>query len=255
MKRHAFSFSDLIQDCRVEENTYCLQSKQGQKDLGLKIVVPSALFNSFPYNCSAYDFLQYLRKEIFQYGVIEFPGLPLNKQNYTVVMRAPKEHTYSSNPYLTEGCQSPHQDTPPYPTAFWLGAHRRYFATWLMTDLAMERFYSENARVPSNTVEALHRELVPESLQNNTAVLVNHTPGLILIDNSDRHWLYHAKTCKFDVVAEEPDYQSDSPMYSFNEIGLLHYIDSLDTRRGQDDRNQQELLQVKQFMENEGLLP
>ena len=111
--RKTFTFKDFIQACRIEENTYQLQHKNGTKQLGAKIIVPKELLGTYPYNASAYDFLQFFRQEIYEYGIIEIPGLPLNLSNYTVAMRAPEEHQYSSNPYLSEHCQSPHQDTPP----------------------------------------------------------------------------------------------------------------------------------------------
>ena len=40
-------------------------------------------------------------------------------------------------------------------------------------------------------------------------------------------------------------------MYSCNEIGLLNYIEALDSRRGSDDRDWQELEQVRAFMTRE----
>ena len=114
--------------------------------------------------------LQQLRKEIFEWGIIEFPGLPLNPTNYTLAQRAPQQHAYSSNPYLTDFCQRPHQDTPPYPTAFWLAAPRRYFATWVMGHTMAERFYQLQGQQPQLSVDALHEQWVARSLEEGSGL-------------------------------------------------------------------------------------
>lgn len=253
MTKRSFSFNDLSKKCEVHEGCFQLNSSAGLKKLGARVIVPEVLFETFPFNSSAYSFLQELRGEIFEYGLIEFPNLPVNKINHTVAMRSPKEHSYSSNPYLTEPCQSPHQDTPPYPTAFWLNEVRRYFATWIMTDIAVEDFYQFSRANSNMNIEEIHRQLVPQSLQQQTGLLLNHQPGLLLIDNSARHSLYHAKTCKFDAVLANPGYDSDTPMYTFNEVGLLNYMDELDSRRGQGFRDSDEVERVREFMQREKL--
>ena len=74
MYRPAFSFDDIAAECTVTTGCYRLDGRL----LGLRIAVPEALHGCHPFNASAYDFLQQLRKEIFKWGIIEFPGLPLN---------------------------------------------------------------------------------------------------------------------------------------------------------------------------------
>ena len=129
MRRKLFTLSDIEAECRVET---CCHSLDGRAIVAV-VRVPSALHNRYPYNATADRFLQQLRQSIFEFGTIEFPRLPVNKSNYTVAMRHPHQHGNSDNPYLTRFCQDPHQDTPPYPTAFWLGAPRRYSATRVMS--------------------------------------------------------------------------------------------------------------------------
>ncbi len=246
--RKKFTFKDFIHTCEIEENTYQLKHRNGTRQLGAKITVPKELLSTHPYNVSAYDFLQFFRQEIHEYGIIEFPELPLNLSNYTVAMRAPEEHKYSANPYLSESCQSPHQDTPPYPTAFWLGKERLFSATWVMSDLAAEQFFEEQHKSPQQNIEMVHRAIVPKTLNEQTALLLNHNPGLLLIDNSSHHQLYHAKTCRFENRKAMPNQQQDTPMYSFNEVGLMHYIDTLDEQRGTEHRDDEERAWVRQFM-------
>lgn len=246
--RRIFSFGDFIQECELLEGTIELKSSRGLAKLGAKVVVPDALMDQFPFNTSAYDFLQFFREEIFQYGIIEFPNLPVNLSNYTVAMRAPEEHQYSANPYLTESCQTPHQDTPPYPTAFWLGQERMLSATWVMTDLGAERFFEVSQANRGLSVEEVHQRVVPKTLNEKSAVLLNHTPGLLLIDNSQHHQLYHAKTCRFENRKGLLGAPTDNPMYTFNEVGLLQYIDSLDEQRGRQHRNSQEVGWVRAAM-------
>ena len=250
MSRVNFTFQDLAREGELQTGIYQLDGKP----LGAKLIVPHELFSQPPYNGSAYDFLQQLRSSIFDYGLIEIPDLPLNKQNHTLAQRAPQQHAYSSNTYMTDFCQSPHQDTPPYPTAFWLPTERQFFATWVMSLQGVERFYSDRQAHAGLSIEEIHQRLVPESLANQTGLLLNQSPGLLLIDNSDRQSLYHARTCNFSAQAAQPDFNSDNPMYAFNEVGLLNYIDTLDSRRGQEDRNPVEVERVRQFLQQEGLL-
>ncbi len=249
MARIPFSYQDLAADCEIHTGHYTLDGRQ----LGARVVVPTELMGQYPYNSSAYGFLQQLRQAIFDYGLIEFPGLPLNPQNHTLAQRAPQQHSYSSNPYMTDFCQSPHQDTPPYPTAFWLDAPRRFFATWVMSTAGAEHFYQQQALQPQLEIEALHRQLLPASLAQGSGLLLNQSPGLLLIDNSQHQQLYHARTCNFAAQAAEPDFASDSPMYAFNEVGLLNYIDLLDSRRGPEHRVGAEMAVVRAFMDAERL--
>lgn len=253
MRRTPFTFTDLAQECRIDTGIYSLHGMHDARKTGARIFVPRELVNRYPYNASAYAFLQELRAAIFEFGTIEFPDLPLNKNNHTIAMRAPREHTYSSNPYLTGECQHLHQDTPPYPTAFWLGAERRYFGTWIVSLPGLQRYAEFTQEHTGMAMNDVHRVLVGESIANGTGILLNCTPGLLLIDNSEHQRLYHARTCRFDAVEQNPDYTSDAAMYAFNEIGLLNYIDTLDERRGEHDRDVQEMAEVATFMSKERL--
>jgi len=253
MARVAFELADLLSECRVQEGCYRLDGRA----LGLKVFVPKALQHQYPFNASAYAFLQQLRAAIWEYGTIEFPDLPLNKINHTLCQRAPKQHRYSANPYMTGSCQHLHQDTPPLPTAFWLGQVRRYYATWVTSVEGAQRYFEyldaaltggAQTAFDGEQLEGVHRLLVPESLANGSGVLLNQQPGLLLIDNSSQHQLYHARTCQFSAVARDPDYLGDTPLYAYNERGLLNYIDQLDSRRGTADRCVKELQQVKVFL-------
>jgi hypothetical protein len=249
MHRKAFEFSDIAQECQLEQHCYTLDNKR----LGLKITVPPELYQQHPFNASAYAFLQYLRPQIAEFGIIEFAHLPLNKTNYTLAQRAPKEHLYSSNNYLTDLCQQPHQDTPPYPTAFWLDAPRQYFATWVMSRTGVNTFIEFQRKNPQLSIEEIHQQLVPASLARQTGILLNQTPGLLLIDNSEQQSLYHARTCNFEAINKTPSYPSDNPMYAFNEVGLLNYIDILDSQRGNEYKDVHDLEDVKTFLAQERL--
>ncbi len=195
--------------------------------------------------------MQFLRHDIQQYGFIELPNLTLNKSNYTLAQRSPQEHGYSSNHYLTDFCQQPHQDTPPYPTAFWLEKERSYFFTWLISFKGMTHFFDYQQQHPNLSIQAIHQHLVPLSLNEGWGLIVNKQPGLILIDNSHHSKLYHARSCNFQAMRITPNFTSDTPMYAFNEIGLLNYIDQLDSRRGTLHRNQKEKEDVAAFMQQE----
>lgn len=259
MARVAFELTDLLSECQVQESCYRLDGRA----LGLKIFVPQALQNQYPFNASAYAFLQQLRTAIWEYGTIEFPDLPVNKINHTLCQRAPKQHRYSTNPYMTGSCQHLHQDTPPYPTAFWLGHSRHYYATWVTSVQGEDRYFdyldkalAEGAQTAfdGEQLDEVHRFLVAESLANGSGLLLNQQPGLLLINNSQRHRLYHARTCQFAAVSRNPDYLSDTPMYAYNEQGLLNYIDQLDSRRGSEDRCSEDLQQVKAYLAAEARL-
>lgn len=257
MGRVAFELADILSECRVEEACHHLDGQA----LGLKIWVPPELQQQYPFNASAYAFLQQLRKAIWEYGTVEFPNLALNKLNHTLCQRAPKQHGYSTNPYMTGSCQPLHQDTPPFPTAFWLGEPRRYFATWVTSQQGMLRYLEYlNAAASDSSLanvgegfdgeqlDEVHRVLVAESLANGTGLLLNKQSGLLLIDNSHHRQLYHARTCQFSAVSQDPHYDSDAPMYAYNEQGLQHYIDQLDSRRGTANRCAEDLQQVKDFL-------
>ncbi|NRA40818.1 MAG: hypothetical protein HRU21_00780 [Pseudomonadales bacterium] len=246
--RKPFSLQDIVAECEVEEGHYQIDGKS----LGLKICVPEALYTHFPFQQSAYDFLQFLRSSIFDYGIVEFPNLPLNPLNYTLAQRDPSEHNYSQNPFLTGRCQSPHQDTPPYPTAFWLDGLRQYSATWVMSQ-SMQQHYQQLQSATQASDNALHQRLVQQSLAQGQAILVNHTPGLLLIDNSSAQNLYHARTTKLDHLDNFCKLRHDSPLYAFNEIGLMHYIDQLDERRGQQHRDSTLSAEILTFMRRESL--
>jgi hypothetical protein len=247
LARQSFTLGDIASECQLVEATHTLDNRT----LGLRINVPAALYKQYPYNASAYAWLQELRESIFEYGIIELPDLPLNRCNHTVAMRHPAEHQYSDNPYLNSFFQSPHQDTPPYPTAFWLGAKRHFAATWVMSVKGLEAFQRLQNAKPACKLETIHRELVPQLLQQQQSLLLNTRPGLLLLDNSESHALYHARTCLFDAVAANPDTLTDTPSYAYNEVGLLHHIDQLDSRRGDTDRDESDLNAVKTFLERE----
>ena len=154
-RRVPFTFSDISGECEVE--TDCFRVDDGrERRLGARVRVPRELRDRYPYNGSAYGFLQELRSVIFELGIVVFPDLPVNRTNHTLAQRAPNEHSYSQNPYLTDRCQSPHQDTPPYPTAFWLDAPRRFFATWVLSSTATEAFYRFQQTHPALDVEDVH---------------------------------------------------------------------------------------------------
>lgn len=245
--RQRFSFFDLEQECQIHTATHQLDGRA----LGLEIVVAPEQQARFPFNANAYDFLQFLRPQIREYGIVEFPGLAVNKSNYTLEQKAPKQHDNNPNPYMRHICQQPHQDTPPYPTAFWLGAARRFFATWIISQQGLQHFAQASRR--ESDIVKLHQNLVPQSLEQGFGLLVNQKPGLILIDNSDAHQLYHARSCNFAAIAAQPNYPGDTPMYAFNEIGLLNYLDSLDIYRGKGDLDPALSQAVADFMQQERL--
>jgi hypothetical protein len=251
MPRKTFTFADLARECRIETGCYALHGLSNPRRTGARIFVPDALQQRYPYNASAYVFLQELREAIFEHGTIEFPGLPLNRTNHTIAMRAPREHGYSSNPYLTGECQHLHQDTPPYPTAFWLDEERYFFATWLVSLPGLQRYTQFISEHPGMAMNNVHRILVQESLSLGTGIVINHSPGLLLIDNSEKQQLYHGRTCRFDAIEKNPHYTQDAPMYAFNEIGLLNYIDTMDERRGMQDRDEQDKTEVENFISEE----
>ncbi|MCB1615412.1 MAG: hypothetical protein KDI30_05300 [Pseudomonadales bacterium] len=252
MKRpHSFLFSDIAKECPIITQPYRLDDNRGERRLGLRIIVPEALQSTYPYNASAYQFLQQLRSEILHYGLIEFPDLPVNYSNHTLAQKAPWQHSYSRNPYLTDFCQCPHQDTPPYPTAFWLDKPRRFFSTWVISSDFAEYFYAVRQANPDHTIEQLHRLLVQKSLDCHQGLLLNRKPGLLLIDNSHHQRLFHARTCNFQQILHKKPDDTDTAMYAFNEIGLLHHIDNLDSRRGEAWRDKEEEQQVRLFIKTE----
>lgn len=244
MKRKPFTWQDIERECSV----YYQPFRVG-KNLGAKIIVPAALYDCYPYNASAYHFLQTLRHEIRELKLIHFPDLPLNKTNYTLAQGAPQQHAYSTNPFMTDWYQLPHQDTPPYPTAFGLEEQRRYFATWVMSQLMMQKFYDQQ-HASKASLEDLHRQLVAESIANGEGMLVNQNPGLLIIDNSPENGIYHARTANFAAIDKEPQFQKDAFMYAFNEIGLLHYMEQLDSRRGTAWRDENDKQQVLHYFQH-----
>lgn len=248
--RVPFTFNDIAGECEVE--TECFRIDDGRERwLGARVRIPAELRDRYPYNGSAYGFLQELRSVIFELGLVVFPDLPVNRTNHTLAQRAPNEHAYSRNPYLTGRCQSPHQDTPPYPTAFWLDQRRMFFATWVVSSKAAQSFYRFQQAHPGLSVEDIHRRLVPESIAEHTGLILNQDPGLLLIDNSEHCALYHARTCQFEAVEAAGHELRDTPMYAFNEVGLLEHLHSLDERRGTADLSDEDLANVKRFLRDE----
>ena len=252
-----FTFNDLAADCKIEQHCYDLNNRNGVKKLGLRIHVPPALFDCHPYSASAYTFMQQLRELIFEFGIVEFPNLPVNKSNYTLAQRAPEQHLYSDNTYLTDHCQLPHQDIPPYPSGFWLEKPRQFSATWIMSDIAAQQFNDFSKSNSSITINEMHKQFIAQSMETKQSVLRNREPGLLLLDNSPRQSLFHARTCIFEAwekMTRNNDTEiADSPMYAFNEPGLLQHIDFLDSRRGMEFRNQREQESVRQFIAKEQL--
>lgn len=245
----SFTWQDICAEVEVIEGPHQLDGKA----LGATVDVPLALQSQFPYNVSAYQWMQQLREQILQYGTIEFPNLPVNKSNYTLAQRAPQQHGYSNNHYLTDLYQQPHQDTPPYPTAFWLPQERQYSATWVVSTAMKNQFYELAAQYDT---ASLHKYLVQQSLEQKTGLLLNHKPGLLLIDNSNSCSLFHARTSQVVRLAEALDAGhtiTDTPMYAFNEPGLLHYLHQLDSRRGTEHLNEQEQQAVAVFLQQERL--
>ncbi len=112
-------------------------------------------------------------------------------------------------------------------------------------------FYDYQNKKPQLTIEEIHQHLVPLSLTNNQGFIANQNPGLILIDNSQQHCLYHARTCNFAAIKNNPNFTTDTPMYAFNEVGLLNYLHTLDSRRGNNDINFDQMKAVEAFMQQE----
>ena len=247
MLRKKFSLEDITRQSKVSEGHYDIDGRK----IGLRIEIPKPLHDQFPFKQNAYDFLQFLREPIFEYGLIEIPDLAVNLCNYTLAQKDPSEHHYSQNPYLTGRCQAPHQDTPPYPTAFWLGEARQYSATWVMSESFCQQFYQFQASHRQLSLDQIHQALVARSIENKQALLLNQEPGLLLIDNSHHQNLYHARTTKLDHFDNFCKLRQDSPMYAFNEVGLLNYIDQLDEQRGQENRCEQNKEAVSAFMQQE----
>ena len=248
--RVPFTLQDLLAECASEVGVHRLDDT-GPRALGLRVHVPVPLQQRYPYNATAYAFLQQLRAPIREHGLVEFPGLPLNPTNHTLAQRAPWEHGYSQNPFLTGWCQQPHQDTPPLPTAFWLGSARRFFATWVVSRSGVARFQEAAHKRPGASVEQQHAELVPASQQAGWGTLINHEPGLVLLDNSDACALYHARTARPDAAAGHGALSPDAPSLAFNELGLLQHIDSLDERRGPEQRCARDRAEVVTFLRAE----
>jgi hypothetical protein len=248
--RVPFTLQDLLAECAHDVGAHRLDN-EGPRQLGLRLHVPAALRQRYPYNASAYAFLQQLRAPIREHGLIELPGLPVNLTNHTLAQRAPWEHGYSHNPYLTGWCQHLHQDTPPYPTAFWLGAERRHFATWVVSCVGLRHLEDARRADPSASLEQLHGGLVPASQRDGWGTLVNHQAGLVLLDNSDACALYHARTSRPGVERAAASAEPDAPSYAFNEVGLLQHIDSLDERRGPAHRCPTDRAEVVAFLRGE----
>lgn len=242
--RKAFSWQDIERECAIELDGFSLDKK-----IGARIHVPEALYNCYPYNATVYHFLQTLRDEIRDLGILHFPHLPFNKTNYTLAQGAPQQHRYSTNPYMTDWCQLPHQDTPPYPTAFGLEEERKYFATWILSKSLLAEFF-ELQRSEKLSLTDLHKVLVSKGIKEGSGLLLNQTPGLSIIDNTPENGIYHARTCNFAAIENNPDFETDELMYAFNEIGLLYYIDQLDSRRGPQWRDEAERQDVAFYFQN-----
>ena len=88
MPQAALDWGQIERDCRLECGVFTLDGRP----LGLRIEVPPHLQQQAPYNSNAYAFLQGLRTQIRQHGVLVLPDLPLNPCNYTLAQRSPHEH-------------------------------------------------------------------------------------------------------------------------------------------------------------------
>jgi len=243
MLNKAFTWQDIERECLIEVGCYHLDNRA----LGARISVPEEFFGSFP-EVSVYQLLRSLRPQIAEFGILHFPHVPINKTNYTLAQAAPWQHSYSNNPFMTGWCQAPHQDTPPFPTAFGLQKKRRFFATWVIS-LQGLRDFQRLERESQADMEQLHRILVPQSLESGTGILINQEPGLTIIDNSSSNKLYHARTCNFEAITGNFESQTDSYMYAFNEVGLLHYMDELDSQRGTAWRDEEDRRAVEEYIQ------
>lgn len=247
ISRTRFTINDIFALTKPTEGCYQLDAKT----LGLRLDcqgIDDALLKR-----PVYDFLLYLRQDIFKYGVIELQNLDFNLCNYTLGQGAPIEHQGNPNPYMTAHCQDLHQDTPPYPTAFGLKAPRQFYATWLTNEAQMQEFYQQKAS-SQETLEQLHQRLVPTSLENQSGFLINQKPGLTIIDNSQANKLYHARTANFKAIEQAGNFSQDSKMYAFNEVGLLQHLRQLDIYRGNEHINLEEIERVKQLVQQENLI-
>lgn len=246
-----FTFEDIARECRVEYGAHGLTANGGGR-IGARVFVPEELRATPLYSSSAYTFMQQLRAAIFEHGLIEFPELPVNRRNHTLAQRAPAQHAYSANPFLTGLCQRLHQDTPPFPTAFWLDGPRRASATWVATARAAAEFSEAARHVPDHELPALHARWVPKLIGEGRATLVNRTPGLLLLDNSDATRLYHARTNVVDGEHQAQPAPTDATLYAFNEPGLLQRM-QLDERRGTEHFCEAERGRIAAFVARERL--
>ena len=99
---------------------------------------------------------------------------------------------------------------------------------------------------------ALHAQWVPQLLGEGRATLVNRTPGLLLLDNSDAARLYHARTNVVDGEHPAPPARTDATLYAFNEPGLLQRM-QLDERRGTEHLCEAERGRIAAFVARERL--
>lgn len=247
MTSFAFNWQDLEQECRIEYDCYSLDNSK----LGARVYIPTEFHQQHPFNSNAYDFMQQLRSQIYDLGIIELVDLPVNHCNYTLAQKAPQQHQGNPNPFMTAHCQSPHQDTPPYPTAFWLPKHRNYYATWVVGSEFCEYFYQYQNQHPELSIEQVHKNLVPKSLEQAKGFLINQKAGLTLIDNSNAKLLYHARTCLFNKVECAESDITDSPMYAFNEMGLIHHLETLDVYRGTEYLDNHAKARMQAFLAQE----
>lgn len=246
--RVPFTFEDIAAECSVDYECHALGDDGAR--LGARVHVPPELFSAPIYRSSAYAFMQQLRAAIAEHGLIEFPNLPLNPQNHTLAQRAPSEHEYSSNPFLTGLCQRLHQDTPPYPTAFWLGAARRASATWVACASAAAEFNRATAHLGDADLPAAHAQWVPRLVTEGRATLVNRAAGLVLLDNSEAQRLFHCRTNVVDGERPAPPATAEAPLHAFNEMGLLQHM-QLDERRGTAHFCEEERRRIAEFVAQE----
>lgn len=56
----------------------------------------------------------------------------------------------------------------------------------------------------------IHKQLLPKALANGSALLLNHKPELLLIDNSEYQQRYHCRTSNFKAMQENPGHAEDA---------------------------------------------
>jgi len=66
-----------------------------------------------------------------------------------------------------------------------------------MSCQGLQNYTALSQQQPAHNSTLIHQQLLPAALANGSALLLNHEPGLLLIDNSEHQQLYHCRTCNF----------------------------------------------------------